>query len=73
MLSCQLAVGEFTTLYIDAGERVIEVRHPNEWIGSIGDSNTLRAESDGRYFYRINSDIGQIRLLLTAESSVAAQ
>jgi hypothetical protein len=68
-LSAQLAWGEFVTLPIALGERVIEVSHPSALVGAIGDSATLRAESGGRYFYRINSDLGQIRLLRTIEES----
>ncbi len=69
-LSAQLAWGEFVVLYVLPGERVIEVRHPSALLGAIGDSTTLRAEPDGKYFYRINSDIGQIRILRTTEDSI---
>lgn len=69
-LSAQLAMGEFVVLSIPAGERVIEVRHPNPMIGAIGDSATLRAEPNAQYYYRVNSDLGQIRLLRTTAESV---
>lgn len=71
-LSAQLAWGEFVLLHIASGERVIEVRHPSALLGAIGDSATLRAEAAGKYFYRINSDLGQIRLLRTTEESVTS-
>ncbi len=69
-LSAQLAWGEFVVLSLPAGDRVIEVRHPSALVGSIGDSTTLRAEPNGKYYYRINSDHGQIRLLRTTVESV---
>ena len=72
-LCAEIGWGEFVVLYMLPGERVIEVRHPNPWAGSIGDSTTLRAELNGKYFYRINSDVGQIRLLRTTEESVTEQ
>lgn len=69
-LSAQLAMGEFVILSIPAGERVIEVRHPSSVIGAVGDSATLRAEPNAQYYYRVNSDFGQIRLLRTTADSV---
>lgn len=69
-LSAQIRSGEFILLYIPMGERVIEVRHPSARLGAIGDSATVRANSGERYYYRINSDLGQIRLLRTTEESI---
>lgn len=69
-LSAQLAWGEFVFLSLPAGEHVIEVRHPSTLIGAIGDSTTLRAESNAQYYYRVNSDAGQIRLLRTTVESI---
>jgi hypothetical protein len=69
-LSAQLAWGEYVVFGVLPGERVIEVRHPSALVGAIGDSATLRADPKGRYFYRINSDLGQIRLLRTTEESL---
>lgn len=70
-LAAKVAAGEFVVLYVSPGEHVIEVRHPSALLGAIGDSSTLRAEANVKYFYRINSDLGQIRLLRTTEDSAA--
>ena len=69
-LSAQIAWGEFAVLYIPPGERVIEVRHPSPTIGVIGDSSTLRAERSGAYFYRINADVGIVKLLRTTSEAI---
>ncbi|MBU2538120.1 MAG: DUF2846 domain-containing protein [Proteobacteria bacterium] len=70
-LSAQLAWGEFVIMSLPAGERIIEIRHPSPLVGAIGDSATLRAEPNVTYYYRVNSDSGQIRLLrTTAESAM---
>jgi hypothetical protein len=73
ILSAQISAGEFATLYIPAGERVIEIRHPSAFIGTAGDSATLRAEENMKYYYRINSDLGQMPLLRTTEASIEAK
>lgn len=72
-LSAQISAGEFATLYIPTGERVIEIRHPSAFIGTAGDSAILRAEENMKYYYRINSDLGQMRLLRTTEASIEAK
>lgn len=69
-VAAELGTGEYVTLHVPPGERLLEVRHPSTLIGAIGDSNTLRAESGTRYYYRVNSDIGQVRLLRTTEDSI---
>ena len=69
-LSAQLAWGEFVVMHVPSGERVIELRHPSATLGAIGDSTTLRAEPAAKYFYRITSDVGQMRLLRTTAESV---
>lgn len=69
-LAAEISAGEFLVLGAAPGERVVEVRHPSALVGSIGDSVTLRAEPKAKYFFRINSDVGQIRLLRTTEESL---
>lgn len=71
-LSAQVAWGEFAVLYLKPGERVIEVRHPSPTIGMIGDSTTLRAEPGAAYFYRINADVGMVKLLRTTSEAIGA-
>lgn len=71
-LAARIRAGEFVRLYVPSGDVVIEVRHPSAHFGAIGDSASLTAEPRGRYFYRINSDLGQIKLLRTTASSVGA-
>lgn len=72
-VAAELGTGEYVTLHVPAGECLLEVRHPSATLGAIGDSQTLRADARARYYYRVNSDIGQIRLLRTTEESILTQ
>lgn len=69
-VAAKLRSGEMVTLYVGAGDRIIEVRHPSPSIGAIGDSETVRAEAGTSYYFRVNSDLGQIRLLRTTAESM---
>lgn len=70
MPAAQIAWGEFAVLYVKPGERIIEVRHPSPTIGMVGDSTTLRAEPGAAYFYRINADVGVVKLLRTTSDAI---
>lgn len=70
--TAQIAWGEFAVLYVKPGERIIEVRHPSPTIGMVGDSTTLRAEPGAVYFYRINADVGMVKLLRTTSEALGS-
>jgi hypothetical protein len=72
-LAAKVGGGEVVTLFVDPGERILEVRHPSATMGAVGDSDTVRAEDGVACYFRINSDLGQIRLLRTTAESVGAQ
>lgn len=69
VLAARISTGERGTFYVKPGEHVIEVRHPDSGIGAIGDSDAVQAVASAKYFYRVNSDLGLIKLLRTTEAS----
>lgn len=73
VLAAMIWTGERGTFYVPPGEHVIEVQHPDSGIGAIGDSDAVQATTAGRYFYRVNSDVGMIKLLRTTEVSATAE
>lgn len=68
-IAADLGWGEWVSFQLQPGERLIELRHPSPTMGAVGDSATLNAQPNGHYFYRINSELGQMRLLRTTEAS----
>jgi hypothetical protein len=72
-LAAKARTGEMVTFFVLPGERILEVRHPSPRLGAIGDSDTVRAEEGRDYYFRINSDLGQIRLLRTTAESLGAK
>jgi hypothetical protein len=72
VLAARIGYGEYVALHIPAGERIIELRHPSPLVGAVGDSATLRVDPGARYYYRINSDVGQLRLLRTTAESIGS-
>jgi DNA-directed RNA polymerase subunit H (RpoH/RPB5) len=73
MLAAMIWTGERATFYVQPGEHVIEVQHPDSGLGAIGDSDAVQAVASGRYFYRVNSDLGMIKLLRTTVVSATAE
>jgi hypothetical protein len=69
-VSAKLRAGEMATFYVGTGDRILEVRHPSSIVGAIGDSETIHAEAGNSYYFRINSDLGQIRLVRTTAESM---
>lgn len=69
-VSAKLRAGETATFHVRAGDRILEVRHPSSTLGAIGDSETVHTEAGSSYYFRINSDLGQIRLLRTTPESM---
>jgi len=69
-VSAKLRAGEMATFHVHAGDRILEVRHPSATFGAIGDSDAIRTEAGSSYYSRINSDLGQIRLLRTTAESM---
>jgi hypothetical protein len=70
--AARIRTGERAELYVPQGDTLIEIRHPSVHFGAAGDSATLTAKPGMAYFFRINSDLGQIKLLRTSESSANA-
>lgn len=73
IVMARIAAGEFVALSVPAGDRIIEVRHPSESLGAAGDAQTVHVEKGSNLYFRINSDLGQIKLLPTTAASVGAQ
>jgi hypothetical protein len=69
-LAAKIATGEFVRFDLPAGEHILEIRHPSATLGAVGDAAVLKAEPAAKYFYRINSDVGVMRLLRTTEASL---
>lgn len=68
-LIARIGRGEYVVALAEPGERVLEVRHPAETWGTPGDSQSWRLEPAGDYYFRINSDVGLMRLVRTTRSS----
>jgi len=69
-LAAKIGNGEFADLYVKPGERIIEIRHPHETMGFLGNSVALNAEPNERYFYYLHLNAGQLVLMRTTGESV---
>lgn len=69
-LVAKIGAGEHVELCVESGYRLIELKHPLPMIGAIGDSVEIQVHPSRKYAFRINSDLGIIRLLRTTTPQI---
>lgn len=70
--AAKIGSGEFTTFLVEPGQHLLEVRHPSQSLGAIGDSKSIDAKDRAAYYFYIASDLGQIKLIQTTGSALGA-
>ncbi|WP_028321710.1 hypothetical protein [Desulfatiglans anilini] len=68
-MAAEICVGEYLSVPVRPGERIIEVRHERSW-GAPGDSETIMAAAGKQYCFWITSGSMSIRMIRTTPEAV---